>query len=454
MWTSCVDDEDIDANCSQIDYKVTKVTISRNYMASIYEVYLNLSTPDGKPFTENLTINFDVARRGSSNDSETVVIKAGDASPYLIYEDEGMDADLLYVREIEIITEDCPESEAIVKDNDDINADTEELSCDAEIVDIKEIRCGDEYTFEWSALNGESLNGYTFSVYGVEINLNTGNSATYKLSELNLNQTSRNLIFEGNSCELSSFNVSNCTGTTGTLTLTDPIEGGDNLTVTLADADLAGSGSYQLTITTSLGETESVTLSETEAQSGIFEYSIPTILSATKGANGDGFLHIEKDVIVSVTYDDEFDNEGNNPEPITSTVIVGGELAPTEPVVGEVTYKGVTYTLDDVVYLDDPEEGLITFYLKNNTESQEFYAAISLESSTTLSSGTYTFGAQDFFVNTELSDINLENQVDTAVPFTSGSVELTVGTDRYTLVINLSTAEGTLTGTVEAAFPE
>ena len=215
------------------------------------------------------------------------------------------------------------------------------------------------------------------------------------------------------------------------------------------DADLAGKGDFTLTAVTSLEESESVTLSETD--DGVFVGTLTTVLSNTKGEDNDGSLNIEKDVTISVTYDDEFDAEGNDPDPITTTVTVGGELAPVPVVVGEVTYDGVTYTVGDATFF---ELGSIVFSLAEDSQSPAFFADISLESSTTLSSETYTIGASDFFVVTAESSVTVGDQAGSGVAFTSGSVGLTVESDRYVLEINLSTAESTLTGTVEAPFPE
>ena len=144
-------------------------------------------------------------------------------------------------------------------------------------------------------------------------------------------------------------------GVTGEVTITDTSIPGDTLDIVVTDNDL------NLDITSidiievvvvndQTGETETITLTESGVDTGVFEGTVETIFGDMAGTNDDGTFNTQAGNTVTVTYDDELDNTGNNPAPITDVDdVIGG-------VTGEVTITETSIpgdTLDIVVTDND-----------------------------------------------------------------------------------------------------
>ncbi len=350
---------------------------------------------------------------------------------------------------VEITPEDC--DQPLKKDENDIATDSEALdteTCDENLaLDIQITTC-DPTVISWTAAENLDLSDATLSLFGKEIGLSNGNTISFPKAELDFSLEEENPVTGGNVCTVNYTTIS-C-GTTGILTLTDPIEAEQDFIVTLEDADLADGGNFDLTVTTSLGESESITMVESDTETGKFSATLSTILSNEAGTNNDGSINIENGVTISVSYDDEYDSEAKDPDPITKTVTVTGESFPTGT---EITYAGATYYLNYGSYIDFTSlDGSLVFNLIGNESSPEVYLDVTIGSSTTITSETYTIGETDYYIITDASGISIDNDPNGGQPFTSGSVALTIGNTSYTLVMNLVTAEGNLTGTFEVPF--
>lgn len=85
-------------------------------------------------------------------------------------------------------------------------------------------------------------------------------------------------------------------------------EVGEAVTITVGDIDLAGLGPINVQVTSSGGDVETVTLSESPTEQGIFEGTISS--GASLVAPGNGFLEVARGNIISVTYNDADDGTG------------------------------------------------------------------------------------------------------------------------------------------------
>jgi subtilisin family serine protease len=83
----------------------------------------------------------------------------------------------------------------------------------------------------------------------------------------------------------------------------------DQVSVILADADLAGGGSHSVIIETTEGDTESVGLSERASGIGVYDGTIATEYGAAVG--GDGSVQVTHGQTITVTYSDANDGTGN-----------------------------------------------------------------------------------------------------------------------------------------------
>lgn len=144
-------------------------------------------------------------------------------------------------------------------------------------------------------------------------------------------------------------------GVTGEVTITDTSIPGDTLEVVVTDNDLNLDVNIIDTIDVVVvndqtGESEVVTLTETGFDTGVFAGTVDTVFGEMAGTNDDGTLNTQAGNTVTVTYDDELDNTGDNPAPVTDTDnVIGG-------VTGEVTITETSIpgdTLDIVVTDND-----------------------------------------------------------------------------------------------------
>ena len=113
--------------------------------------------------------------------------------------------------------------------------------------------------------------------------------------------------------------VSNVTGITGTVTITDPSIPGDTLTVTVTDADLDTTGGTDTLVVDLVndvtGETEMVTLTETGANTGVFTGTVATTFGIVAGTNNDGTFNTQAADTVTVTYNDALTATGGTASP-------------------------------------------------------------------------------------------------------------------------------------------
>ena len=145
------------------------------------------------------------------------------------------------------------------------------------------------------------------------------------------------------------------------------INPGDDITVTVVDADLAGQGPITATITnTSNGDSESVTLTDAVTP-GTFTGTIPTVFGTVPGGTA-GELDVKAGDAVGASFDDPFSITGG---PLTVV------LAPGDLTIG----SGTTATMalapdslsagdDIIVTITDPDftgQGPITAYVVNST---------------------------------------------------------------------------------------
>jgi hypothetical protein len=93
----------------------------------------------------------------------------------------------------------------------------------------------------------------------------------------------------------------------------------DTVRVTVEDADLASTGSVDVTVTTSGGDSESVTLSEHPSGSGVFVGSIGT--AAGTASASDGTLQVVNGDTITATYEDA-DNGTGHPATVQASAAV------------------------------------------------------------------------------------------------------------------------------------
>lgn len=83
---------------------------------------------------------------------------------------------------------------------------------------------------------------------------------------------------------------------------------GNTLTLVVADKGLnrftTVAEEVEISVTTSLGETETITLTEIGLDSGVFKATLPTVLGTTAGINDDGSVTVAKGTVVTAEYTD------------------------------------------------------------------------------------------------------------------------------------------------------
>ena len=102
------------------------------------------------------------------------------------------------------------------------------------------------------------------------------------------------------------------------------------------------------------GETEIITLTETGPDTGIFTGTVDTTFGTTAGTDNDGVFNTQSGNTVTVTYDDEFDAAGGDPDPATDTDIVG-DLPDYSPTIfsGNTTVIGAQGVVDFRVFIGE-----------------------------------------------------------------------------------------------------
>jgi hypothetical protein len=103
--------------------------------------------------------------------------------------------------------------------------------------------------------------------------------------------------------------LSNYVSERGTLSITpeSSFTIGNTLTLVVSDKGLDTSTSVDtvdINVTTSLGESETITLTEIGGQRGVFTAQLPTIVGTTAGSNSDGSVTVSEGTAVTATYND------------------------------------------------------------------------------------------------------------------------------------------------------
>jgi hypothetical protein len=322
-------------NCTGTDYKIivdTKRIQTSPYRLPVDRDYVLIQTADEGPFSETITIQLNVRYADSDyrfEDEHTYTVEEGEESGKLLFTSHDYVGDYHY--NASITSENCPDP--VEKTEDDIVEDSESFSCDENLVEIDELLCDEQYTFTWVAGEGADLTGVTLEAYGQSIDLSAANSASFAVSTLDFTKVAY-ISNNGTTCYISSIARTCVTEeSTGALSLTSPIAAGDDIIIELTDVDLNISAdnaeTVEVALTTSKGESETVTLTETGNDTGIFSASLTTVLGADAGADNDGSITIELNTEITVVYVDALDAEGNESTEVSETVTVGGDAAPT-----------------------------------------------------------------------------------------------------------------------------
>ncbi|MEL7311652.1 MAG: OmpA family protein [Pseudomonadota bacterium] len=124
------------------------------------------------------------------------------------------------------------------------------------------------------------------------------------------------------------------TGVDGVLTVTPEILPGEPIAVSVADADDNRDAAVVETITVlvtndTIGERETLTLTETGADSGVFEGALDTVESDVAGTDQDGTLNTAFESTYSVTFIDTLSESG-----CVNTITAAGEVAGLATLVG------------------------------------------------------------------------------------------------------------------------
>jgi len=114
-------------------------------------------------------------------------------------------------------------------------------------------------------------------------------------------------------------------GVTGVATITPTSVPGDDLTLTVTDADLAGTGTLSVVVNNiTTGEAETVTLTESATTPGLFEATLPTTFGAAAGTNDDGTLNTQNGDDVRITYADALTDTGATGTATDDGIVTGG----------------------------------------------------------------------------------------------------------------------------------
>ncbi len=128
---------------------------------------------------------------------------------------------------------------------------------------------------------------------------------------------------------------------------------GDAVTFTLMDADLNSNSSIAETIhltayNSSTGESETLAMVETSANTGIFTVNVPTVFSLSAGASGDGIFSIRAGAALTMSYTDTLTANGGASVLNAAASVIGGhdshvDIAPSSLRPGD----GLAITLED-----------------------------------------------------------------------------------------------------------
>jgi hypothetical protein len=116
---------------------------------------------------------------------------------------------------------------------------------------------------------------------------------------------------------------------TGTITATPNINPAQAITITVTDADLntsaAAINTHSITVVNlATGESESLTLTETGVNTGIFTANLNTMYGATAGPNNDAVMRVQGGDTVRATYNDAVNNAGIPATATANTAVTSG----------------------------------------------------------------------------------------------------------------------------------
>ena len=148
-------------------------------------------------------------------------------------------------------------------------------------------------------------------------------------------------------------------GPTGVIALDKGKYGCDDLVaMQLKDGDIGGNGTQDVVVTTTGGDSETVALTETGADTAIFEGSIVTEAAAV--ATEDGMLQVADGETITVTYIDADDGQGGTNVPATDDAVA--DCAPPQILDVQTTTiepRAATVTID----ADEPVRGTVHYGL-------------------------------------------------------------------------------------------
>ena len=121
-------------------------------------------------------------------------------------------------------------------------------------------------------------------------------------------------------------NASTATGgTTGAIIASRLIQGGDGLRIQVTDSDLNTSVSSAETASATVtnntnGDVETITLTETGVNTGIFQATPPATTASGSASSGDGTVQLSAHDDIDVDYNDVFDTDGG-PQTVSASVL-------------------------------------------------------------------------------------------------------------------------------------
>ncbi len=138
-------------------------------------------------------------------------------------------------------------------------------------------------------------------------------------------------------------------GSTGAVGISpDPFVVGTAVTVAVVDGDLNTednvTNTVDINVTSDMGETELVTLTETDVNTNVFRGTLNTNKSSETGTDNDGVMNVVVDTVLTATYNDaDSDGEGT---PATVYATATAEAPP--PYVNNDSSEGIFSTMDNV----------------------------------------------------------------------------------------------------------
>jgi hypothetical protein len=126
-------------------------------------------------------------------------------------------------------------------------------------------------------------------------------------------------------------------------------------TITVADADIASQGTQDVTvISTSDPDGETIILTEIGDESGVFQGTV----ELTTNTPGAGQIQVAHDDVITVTYIDADDGQGNQNIPKTATAII--DCVPPE--ISNVAVSWITSDTAQITWLtDEPANSIVTY---------------------------------------------------------------------------------------------